>query len=369
MGRGGRWQRVAPWVVWLGALAAVTVVMHGVRGDIETAHVVIPYLLVVLGGSATGGRPLGFTLALAGFVLINYYFQSPYDTLTVGKPLDWVILVAFLATAGVATQLLARLQDEAREARRHAEEAERLARVAEHAEALREANRLKDVLLASVSHDLRTPLTAIKALAQEASAQGDRRAAEIEAQVDRLSRMVGDLLDLSRLRAGAFPVHTEINTVEDLLGALSAQFRQLPAGRLKSVVDLDRPALVGRFDFVQALRVLGNLAENALRYAPPETAVEVEASRNGERLVITVADRGPGVPPQERERIFEPFYRPDAAPPDAGRAGLGLSIARRLAELQGGSLTYEPRAGGGSLFRLALPAADTPTEPTPFVTS
>src|SRR5216684_979388 len=121
------------WPFWLATLIILTVVMHGVRGEIEEAHVVIPYLLVVLGGSSTGGRALGFTLAVLSFLLIDYYFQVPFDTLSVGKPLDWVVLLAFLATAAVATQLLTRAQDEAREAERRAREIEELSRVAAHA--------------------------------------------------------------------------------------------------------------------------------------------------------------------------------------------------------------------------------------------
>ena len=351
-------RRAATWSFWLATLAVLTVVMHGVRGEIEEAHVVIPYLLVVLGGSSTGGRALGFTLALLSFFLIDYYFQVPFDTLAVGKPLDWVVLLAFLATAAVATQLLTRAQDEAREAERRAREIEQLSRLAEHADALREANHLKDMLLASVSHDLRTPLTTIKALAQDVAAGGDARARIIEEQADRLSRMVADLLDLSRIRAGAFPLRMEINTAEDLLGAVGAQFATLPATQLKTILHLDEPALVGMFDFVQSLRILSNLVENALRFSPPGAAVELEAIRNGATLVFTVRDHGPGVLEAERERIFEPFYRPDGSPPDTGRAGLGLAISRNLAELQGGTLSHAPNAGGGSVFTLRLPLAE-----------
>ena len=354
------------WLVWLATLAVLTVVMHEVRGDIEEAHVVIPYLLVVLGGSSTGGRALGFTLAVLSFLLIDYYFQVPFDTLSVGKPLDWVVLLAFFATATVATQLLTRAQDTAREAERRAHEVEELSRLAEHAQALREANRLKDMLLASVSHDLRTPLTTIKALAQDAAADGDARARIIEEQADRLSRMVADLLDLSRMRAGGFPLQREINTAEDLLGAVGAQFAQVPRERLKTILHLDQPALVGLFDFVQSLRILSNLVENALRFSPADAAVELEATRNGVTLAFTVRDHGPGVPETETQRIFEPFYRPDSSPPDAGRAGLGLAISRELAEMQGGTLTYAANAGGGSVFTLRLPIADLELPPSPL---
>ncbi|MFI5207847.1 MAG: ATP-binding protein [Gemmatimonadales bacterium] len=361
-----RLRLVGPALVWGTVLVVVTLVLRLGRADIDQAHVVLAYLLVVLGGSVSGGRTLGLALACAAFLLIDFFFQLPFDRLTVGKPLDWVILISFLVTAVVATQLLAMLRAEAAQARQHADEIaalsaerERLAEAAKHAEALREADHLKDIVLASLSHDLRTPLTTIKALAQDSALHGDLNAAVIEEQADRLSRFVGDLLDLSRLKGAAFPVSPEVNTAEDLIGAASRQVAGLLNGRTLAVsVDTSRPALVGRFDFVQALRILNNLIENALRYAPPGSPVDVSVSREGERLVFAVADRGPGIAPEERERIFEPFYRSATTGPDTGRAGLGLSIARRLAEIQNGSLDYETRPGGGSVFKLSLPAID-----------
>jgi two-component system sensor histidine kinase KdpD len=144
---------------------------------------------------------------------------------------------------------------------------------------------------------------------------------------------------------------------------VSGQFAAVPGAQLKIVVHLDEPALVGVFDFVQSLRILTNLVENALRVSPPGTAVELEATRNGAALIFTVQDRGPGVPAAEAERIFEAFYRPEGSPPDAGRAGLGLAISRHLAELQRGTLTYAPNPGGGSVFtlRLSLAEVEVPT--------
>jgi two-component system sensor histidine kinase KdpD len=128
---------------------------------------------------------------------------------------------------------------------------------------------------------------------------------------------------------------------------------------LNASLDPSEPLLVGRFDFVHALRALVNLIENALKYSPPNAPIGVSALRVGEALEFVVADHGPGVAPADRERIFEPFYRPAGTAADAGGgAGLGLSIARGLAEAQGGSVRYEPRQGGGSLFVLCLPAAD-----------
>ena len=458
-------KRVATWAFWLTMTVIVTALIAVWRDAIDQVHITLTYLLVVLGASASGGRRLGVTLALIGFLLIDY-FQPPYGTMIVDKPLDLVSLAAFLVTSLVSTQLLARAQAEAEEARRRAVEVASLARLgsetltagrasdalervadvirstlgmeeceispstarvvarwdrdtagriqsilipllvqerhvgalrlanaqpvhldeaqlrfldaityyaalavdrvrlvaeAEHAEALREADRLKDIVLASVSHDLRTPLTTIKALAQSEGMQGNRSAAAIEEQADRLTRLVSDLLDLSRLKGGGFAVNPEINTAEDLIGAAVRQTRGLFGDRqLRTVIDLDSPALVGYFDFSQSLRVLCNLLENAARYSPASQPIELAARRDGDMLEFTVSDRGPGISGEDVARIFEPFYRATGTVPDAGRAGLGLSIARTLAEMQAGNVMYAPRPGGGSIFSLKLPATNVP---------
>jgi two-component system, OmpR family, sensor histidine kinase KdpD len=471
-----RWISV---LVWTTLFLFATYVMAGVQGEITEAHVSLVYLLIILGGSSGGGRGLGFTLAALAFVSIDFYFQPPYGRFEISKRPDWMVLIAFMAAALVATQLLARANEKAREASRRADEIDRLASLgaetlstgsasqaltaiatvvrdtigtdtceiwegddemqepqlvaragtavvggppdvhaaaqnpdprtiivpleahartvgmlalrhrepieldagarrflsalayyaalglervrlvaeAERAEALREADRLKDALLASVSHDLRTPLTTIKALAHDIAGDGDDRAATIEQQADRLNRMVADLLDLSRLNAGELPVRAELNAAEDLVGAAIQQVSGAFAGReLRTSIEWSEPVLVGRFDFVHALRIVVNLLENAHKYSPRTEPVDIELSRAGNMIEISVADRGPGVPAAERERIFEPFYRPERSTPDAGSAGLGLSIALRLASAQGGTLTYEDREGGGSVFTLGLPA-------------
>jgi two-component system sensor histidine kinase KdpD len=186
---------------------------------------------------------------------------------------------------------------------------------------------------------------------------GDERTEIIEQEADRLNRLVTDLLDLSRLAASALPVRAEPNAADDLLSALVQQVEPSLRGR-RLLVSLppDAPVLLGRFDFVHSLRILVNLVGNAAKYTPGESPIEITVSEEDGMIAIRVADRGPGVPPAAIDRIFEPFYRPPGAPPDVGGAGLGLSIARQLAEVQGGRLTYEPRPGGGSVFTLWLPA-------------
>jgi K+-sensing histidine kinase KdpD len=332
------------WSVAFSGLAIAAVILFAFRSSLDEAHVALVFLLVVLGASASGGRVLGAAIALAAFLILDWFFLPPYNTLLVRNPLDWVVLVAFLITSFVAAQLLYRAR------------AERAA--VERAEALREADKLKDALLASLSHDLRTPLTTIKGLAHELQALGDERTLIIEEQADRLNRLVTDLLDVARLDGGALPLDIQVNAADDLLGAVVQHVAGRPdRNRLNVALDDPGSLSLGRFDFVHSLRILANLVDNALKHAPVDTPVEVTGGLDHDEIVFRVSDRGAGIPASERDRLFTPFYRPAGRIPDAGSTGLGLSIARRLAEAQGGTLTYGDRIGGGSVFELRLPAS------------
>ena len=133
----------------------------------------------------------------------------------------------------------------------------------------------------------------------------------IEAEADRLTTLVGDLLDFSRINSGTMPLAIEPNEAEDLLGAALQQVTGAASGRTINVgLDPAHPLLFGRFDFTHTLRVLVNLIENALKYSTPDTAVDLSAKRDGPWLSFAVADRGYGVAEAERERIFDPFYSP-----------------------------------------------------------
>jgi two-component system sensor histidine kinase KdpD len=470
-----RHSRLRVLILWLLVLAVGTAAMLPFRARLDKAHVALLLLLVPLGGSAAGGRSVGLGLAAASFLVFNWFFLPPYHTLVVADPLDWVVLVAFLATSAVAAQLLYSAQEEARVARLRAAEVDRLRVVGaealnagraedalntvaevirdaaqaescellveqegeerrvvaaaglaadgspgardggagdvmhplsvrgrvvgmmrlrsarglkldaerwrfvdalsyyaalgiervrliaavERAEALREADELKDALLASVSHDLRTPLTTIKARAHDMRIHGDEQAEVIEQEADRLNRIVVDLLDLSRLKAGVLPTEVDLNAVDELIELVVQRVQGVLGTRALDVrLSEDGDLLFGRFDLGHSVRILVNLVENAHKYAPPDTAIELSARRSGECIEVTVGDRGPGLRSTERERAFEPFNRSPDLPPDVGSAGLGLAIARRLAEAQSASLRYEPRPGGGSVFTYSFPAIE-----------
>lgn len=512
------------WIASFLALALATVALHTVRDSLQQAHVVLVYILIVLAGSAYGGRLLGFLLGVSSFLTIDYFFQTPFDQFTVGNPVDWFVLGAFLITATLAASLLAQAQAAAQRAENRTQEVARLSRLGaellgsgtaenalnalaekvrdtargnrctvyriaelvaspsleplvilgqqsttvdaadielayaalssgnvvarftpspkggaapgagvvsrtrepsgelralgiplhvhdrsvgaltvvspgalahddasrrflnalsyyaalavervtlvaqlEQAEAARETARVREALLASVSHDLRTPLSTIKLLAQEVATHGDamvgaRNAAVIEEQVDRLNGIVSNLLDLTRLRSAAFPMHAEINAVDDLVGVVARQVTGILGDHaLIRAIDDRGAVLLGHFDFVQTQRILVNLIENAARYAPPGTAITLHAWRDNEWLRFSVSDVGTGIAPEERERIFEPFYRGPTASVDSGGVGLGLYIGRALAEAQHGSLELAATAVDArteTTFVLSLPAVE-----------
>jgi len=340
------------WIAWLLIIVAVTWGMVVVRNDIDEAHVALAYLVVILIASSQHGGALGITLSITAFLFFDWFFVAPYGTLAVAKPFDWGVLAAFLLTSVVAARLFERVRLESALASDRARELDHLASV-------REASSLKDAVLAAVSHDLRTPLTTIKALATEIASEGDDRALTIQEEADRLNSLVTDLLDIARINSGGATLNPEPNEAEDLVGAAMQRVQGTLCGReIKVVLEPGDPLLVGRFDFAQTLRALVNLIENALKYSPPTEPVELRVKREGGWLLFSVLDRGPGIPEGERERIFEPFYRQPGSPPDAGGAGLGLSIAHALAAAQNCKLTYEPRSPGGSIFTFSVPAID-----------
>jgi two-component system sensor histidine kinase KdpD len=165
-----------------------------------------------------------------------------------------------------------------------------------HIAALEEADRLKDILIASVSHDLRTPLTTIKALAHGMQSHADERAEIIEQEADRLNRLVSDLLDLSRLSTGSLKLTIEAIPVDDLISA-AVQRVEGALGERRLDVSLGDAGslLVGRFDLAHSVRILVNLIENAVKYAPTDTPIEGDVTRRDQWSEVTVSDRGPGV--------------------------------------------------------------------------
>jgi two-component system, OmpR family, sensor histidine kinase KdpD len=239
------------------------------------------------------------------------------------------------------------------------EREQRLANEVE-AEALRRSNELTTALLRTVSHDFRSPLTAISTAAEGlrfADLDGDERELvdTIAEQSGRLSRLVTNLLDLSRLESGAAVPSAEWVDVRDLIDAAVADVRA--TAEVQAQVEHEPELPLVRVDATQLQRVLVNLLENAVKYSPPGEPVRISAGARAGRVNVSVADHGPGVPDSERAHIFRPFYRGPVGQPGSG---LGLAIARGLATANGATLTLEPPGGSGATLTVSIPAAPPP---------
>jgi two-component system, OmpR family, sensor histidine kinase KdpD len=361
-----------PWFAAVSSLAAVAVVTAAIYLLDPLAPIVslgVLYLFAVLPVAACWGLGYAIPVSVLSMLAFNWFFLPPTHTLRLADSENWVVLAVYVGTAIGVSALADRARRRAAEAeqrRREAEQAmeearaseERRLREAVEAEALRRSDAAKTAVLRSVSHDLRSPITAI-ATASEVLAQmgdvlpdDDRDAlvGSILAQVRRLDRLVGNLLELSRLEAGAATPARELWPVDGLVArALDAIG---PEGdRVDVDVPEDTPSV--EVDAAQLERVLVNLLENALKFS--ESRVAIGAVATGDEVILRVVDGGPGIPAHEHERVFEPFVRGAVAVADRG-SGLGLAIARGFVVVNGGRLWIEPSARAGSEFVLALPA-------------
>jgi two-component system sensor histidine kinase KdpD len=238
----------------------------------------------------------------------------------------------------------------------------RLEQEALEAETLRRSDLVKTALLRAVSHDLRSPLTgittAIGALRSETLVftDEDRRVLldTIAVDAERLGRLVGDLLDLSRLEAGGAEPDAEVWALDDLVRDAVHDV----TGNERVEVGGESPLV--NVDPVQIRRVVANLVENALKFSPPATHVHVRLTATRQEAIVRIVDQGPGLAAPELERVFEPFYRADGD--QRSGAGLGLAIARGFAAANGGRVWAESRPGQGATFALALPVVEVPAE-------
>lgn len=233
-----------------------------------------------------------------------------------------------------------------------------------------EEERLRNVMLSSVSHDLRTPLAAITgavttliddgARLDEATRQDLQES--IRDDADALERHVRNLLDLTRLESGGLQARVDWCSLEEVVGCALRRVDSLLAGRTVDVaLPSDLPLV--RVDGTLLEQLLVNLLENAARYTPKGSPLRIEAGVHGERLRLVVADRGPGIPADEREHVFTKFYRGEGHRHATG-AGLGLAICRAIAHLHGGDILVQDRDGGGAAFVTTLPTGgQQPTSP------
>jgi two-component system, OmpR family, sensor histidine kinase KdpD len=357
--------RALVWAAMPFALALVTTLGKVAGANAPTISSF--YLVVVLGLAAWGGWAFGATSSVAAMLCFNYFFLPPFGTLTIAEPANWVALVSFLVASTFASRLVATARREAEEARQLAVERERLLSETAHLEAVRESEALKTSLLRAVSHDLRTPLTAMRLeiesldwlLADRPEAQAILRGLAVEQ--GRLARRIDNLLAMARLEAGLARPHPEAVPASDLLRAARESLSPILAGRpVETRVEPHCPDLWA--DPSLTLEVVANLLENAARLSPSDRLLELAAcAEPPERVRVEVLDRGPGVPEGVKRLLQGPLELGGSG--DSVSGGLGLQIARSLTEANGGFLALLDRPGGGTIARLTLPAAPELPEP------
>ena len=234
-------------------------------------------------------------------------------------------------------------------------------------EVLQRTDALRAALLSSVSHDLRTPLSSIKAAAyslQEKDVTWDEEvrhsfAVTIEREADRLNRLVGNILDMSRIEGGALKAEKELYPLDELVYHVVDHMQFVLKDRDVRITLSDTLPPVA-LDFLQMDQVLTNLIENAVRYTPSGSPIEISASEQNGEIHVSVADHGQGVPEEYIERIFDKFYRVSGAKQRGTMGtGLGLAVCRGLVEAHGGRIWAENREGGGAIFQFTLPLAKT----------
>lgn len=237
-------------------------------------------------------------------------------------------------------------------------------RAAEETRVNMQTEQMRSSLLSAVSHDLRTPLASITGAASTLRSQGDRLPPEtkqelldsISDEAERLSRLVSNLLDMTRFESGGVELRRDLYPLEEIVGTVLQRMDSQLRGRIVST-DLAENIPLVFVDDVLIGQVLWNLLENALKYTPGGTPIELAAFAQEGSVIVEVRDRGPGIPSGEEERIFQKFYRGKTA--GTRGAGLGLPICRAIVEAHRGSIQALPRPGGGAIFRVRLPVEQT----------
>jgi K+-sensing histidine kinase KdpD len=324
------------------AVAVVTGAVFALRPAAPVVSLGVLYVVAVVAVAVVCGLAYAIPVAFASMLTFNFLFLPPVHTFALRESQNWVALGVYVLTGVVVGELATRSR--------------RLAREAVAAETLRQSDAVKTAVLRAVSHDLRSPLTAIRTASEGlinpafGDAERDELLDTIRIEVRRLERLVENLLDLSRLEAGPAVRRPELWPVDALLATALEQLGP-------DAVRVDVTAAPGippvRVDSAQIERALVNLLENAIKFSSPSDPVTVSGSVADGRVRVEIRDRGPGIPEVDRARVFEAFERGSTA---VRGTGLGLPIARGFAEANGGTVSIGPGASGAT-FVLELPAA------------
>jgi len=382
--------RGAGYVGAVGGTALITAVLAPFQQQVNSTTVALSFLLVVLFVALFWGSRPALVASVLGMFCFNFFFLPPLYTLTIAHAENWVALVVFFTTALAVGQLSARAKQRAEEAESRKLEVESLYTQLQaaferesEAEAIKRSERLKSALLDAVTHDLRTPLTAIKAsittLIDETRGQTEESQpvvldAEsrsemleiIDQESDRLNRFITDLIDLARIEAGELRLRRRWGAVDEIISTALARAKSLTINHHLQI-DTEQELPVVRVDANAVSEVVYTLVDNAAKYSPPGSSIFIRAQRGPEGMVtMAVEDEGTGINRDMRERVFDKFFRAtrdgDITHQPSG-TGMGLAIAKGIVEAHEGKIWIESgRNGKGTrvVFRLPIGDEDAP---------
>lgn len=324
----------------------------------ELTNLVMVYLLGTLAVATRGSRGPAALSSVLSVLCFDFFFVQPRFTLSVSDAqYVWTFAVMF-TVAMIISHLTVRLREEAESARQEEQRSTWLLEKAKKAEVEAETERLRSSLLSSVSHDFRTPLTAIVgsvgALLEKEEIQKNPATREllenVQEEGERLSRLVQNLLEVTRLESGAVRIRKELYPLEEVVGSALGRVEKLSRGRAINV-NLPEDLPLVPMDAILVEQVLINLLENGIKHTPSETALDIVAGVEGGSVWVTISDRGRGLKEDELERVFDKFYHDNASP----GAGLGLAICRAVVAAHGGRIWAENRSEAGAVFKFTLP--------------
>jgi len=358
-------KRITGYILAVLGIVTVTAALEPIHFRISVTTVALTLLMVVLFTATFWGSRPAFVASILGVLCFNYFFLPPFGTLAITDPVNWIALGAFLVTALTTGQLSSRAKNRAEEAERLYQELQKAFEKASQAEALKRSEKLKSALLDAVTHDLRTPLTSIKAsvtmlieeLEQDSfhvtlEREGRSELLEvINEETDRLNDFVQSMVELARLEAGEFHLRRTKTELEvTISNALQRAKSLLEKHQVEVEIENELPMLL--IDSKAIAEVIYNLLDNAAKYSPQDSKIKIQAKRLDNKIQISVEDEGKGIAKTEREKVFKKFYR---AGKTAKGFGMGLAIVRGIVEAHDGKIWIEDgKVGSRFVFDLPL---------------